>query len=216
MNILITVATKEEVKSLMADLEGQDTSYVINQHNVHVLVTGVGMVATAYHLTALFSSEITYDLIINIGLAGSFSSEVDLGTVVQVTSDQIVELGAQDGGGFISAHDLGFIHEEEAVLHNVSDFGNEVIDGLLQVDGITVNTVHDDEERIAEVVDRSGAQIETMEGAAVFYVCKQEGQPCVQIRAISNYVERRDKSKWEVDLALKNLSTVMLDILKAI
>jgi futalosine hydrolase len=45
-----------------------------------------------------------------------------------------------------------------------------------------------------------------MEGAAVFYACEQEGMPCAQIRAISNYVERRNKASWQVDLALKNLN----------
>ena len=100
-------------------MDSHENGYSINEHNVHVLVTGVGMVATTYHLTALFSSDITFDLMLNIGLAGGFDSDMDLGTVVQVTSDRIVELGAEDDRDFISAHDLGLINEEEAVLHNV-------------------------------------------------------------------------------------------------
>lgn len=216
MNILIVVATKEEVKLLMTELESLDNGYVVNEHNVHVLITGVGMIATTYHLTSIFSSDISYDLIINIGVAGSFTNELDLGTVTQVVSDQIIEFGAEDGKDFISAADLGFLDAEEAVIRNVSDFGNEVIDSLVKVDGITVNAVHGDEESIAKVKDRSKAQIETMEGAAFFYVCKKEKRSSVQIRAISNYIEKRDKSKWELDLAFKNLATVTLDILKAL
>ncbi|MBL4658330.1 MAG: futalosine hydrolase [Flavobacteriales bacterium] len=216
MNILIAVATKEEVKLLMAELESLDNGYVVNEHNVHVLVTGVGMVATTYHLTTIFSSDTSYDLILNIGIAGSFTNDLDLGTVTQVTTDQIADFGAEDGKNFISAADLGFIDEEDAVLHNVSDFGNEVIDSLVQVDGMTVNSVHGDEDSIAKVKASSNVQVETMEGAAFFYVCKKEMQACAQIRSISNYVEKRDKGKWELELAFKNLATVTLDILKAL
>ena len=101
-------------------------------------------------------------------------------------------------------------------IHNDSDFKNEVIDGLVRVEGITVNTVHGEEESIKRVLSRVNPGVETMEGAAFFYVCKREGQACAQIRAISNYVEKRDKGSWEIELALKNLSTVTLDILKAL
>jgi len=194
----------------------KDHGFLLNEHDVHVLVTGVGMVATTYHLTSIFSSNTNYDLMLNIGLAGSLDRSLDLGTVVQVTADQIIELGAEDDQKFISALDMGLISEEEAILHNVSGIGNEVIDGLVQVDGMTVNTVHGNEESIARLVKRCIAQVETMEGAGFFYTCNQEDQPCAQIRAVSNYVEKRDKSKWKIDLALNNLSTVTLDILKAL
>jgi len=216
MNILLVVATKEEVEPVMATLATKEGELVIDSHHVHVLVTGVGMVATTYHLTSMFSSDINYDLILNIGLAGSFTRELELGTVVQVTSDKFVELGAEDDKEFVSAIELGLVQEEEVVVRNEHTFKNEVVDGLVQVDGITVNTVHGNESSIARVMKRTAADVETMEGAAFFYVCREERQACAQIRAISNYVEKRDKSSWELDLSLNNLSTVVIDILKAL
>jgi futalosine hydrolase len=139
-----------------------------------------------------------------------------LGTVVQVTSDKFIELGAEDDKEFVSAIELGLVQEEEVVVHNDHRFKNEVVDGLVQVEGITVNTVHGNESSIARVMKRTSADVETMEGAAFLYVCRKEGQACAQIRAISNYVEKRDKSSWELDLSLNNLSTVVIDILKAL
>jgi len=174
------------------------------------------MVATTYHLTSMLSSDISYDLILNIGLAGSFTRELELGTVVQVTSDKFVELGVEDDKEFVSASELGLVEDEEVVIHNDHSFKNDVIDGLVQVDGITVNTVHGNESSIARVMKRTACDVETMEGAAFFYVCQKEGQACVQIRAISNYVEKRDKSSWELDLSLNNLTTVVIDILKGL
>jgi len=45
-----------------------------------------------------------------------------------------------------------------------------------------------------------------MEGAAVFYVCSMEHIPFLQLRAISNRVELRNRRAWKMDLALANLS----------
>jgi futalosine hydrolase len=45
-----------------------------------------------------------------------------------------------------------------------------------------------------------------MEGAAFFYICARESIPFVSIRAISNMVERRDRKKWNIPLAVDNLA----------
>ena len=45
-----------------------------------------------------------------------------------------------------------------------------------------------------------------MEGAAFHYVCLQENIPFVQLRAISNFVGERDKSKWLMKEAIENLN----------
>jgi futalosine hydrolase len=49
-------------------------------------------------------------------------------------------------------------------------------------------------------------QIESMEGAAFFYACRQLNVPCLQIRAVSNYVEKRNRDNWHIGLAIKNLN----------
>jgi futalosine hydrolase len=36
--------------------------------------------------------------------------------------------------------------------------------------------------------------------------------PCLQIRAVSNYVGDRDKSRWDIDGALKNLNVVLSEL----
>jgi futalosine hydrolase len=53
-----------------------------------------------------------------------------------------------------------------------------------------------------------------MEGAAVFYVCNWLGVDCLQIRAVSNYVEPRETAYWNIPLALEKLSESVLGILK--
>ena len=88
------------------------------------------------------------------------------------------------------------------------------INQLQKVKGITVNTVHGNEASIEKVKRLYNPAVESMEGAAFFSSCKEIGVEFIQIRAISNYVEKRDKSKWEMALAIKNLNNFIIDFLK--
>jgi futalosine hydrolase len=81
------------------------------------------------------------------------------------------------------------------------------------VKGITVNTVHGNSASIKKVKKKFNPDIESMEGAAFFFACQNEKIPCLQIRAISNYVEKRNKKKWKMKLAVKNLCTIIEKIL---
>ncbi|BAV04181.1 phosphorylase family protein [Filimonas lacunae] len=49
-----------------------------------------------------------------------------------------------------------------------------------------------------------------MEGAALHYACRQTNTPFIQIRAISNYIGERDKSKWRIKDAIGELNQVLL------
>ena len=71
--------------------------------------------------------------------------------------------------------------------------------------GITVNTVHGNNTSIQKVSFLFNPDVESMEGAACMMVSKKFGIPCLQIRSISNYVEKRNDEKWNKSLALKNL-----------
>jgi futalosine hydrolase len=55
-----------------------------------------------------------------------------------------------------------------------------------------------------------------MEGAAFFYAANLLDVPSIQLRAISNYIEPRDRSKWEIKLALENLWKVTDELLYSI
>ena len=67
MKLLIVSATKEELEFYTPGNEPAD-----------VLITGVGIPATFYHLQKKLR-QVTYDLVIQAGLAGSFTSDLFLG-----------------------------------------------------------------------------------------------------------------------------------------
>ncbi len=204
MNILIVSATESEQFRPPGSGLGQ---------TFMSLVTGVGMTNTALHLGKYFGAGNRPDLAINIGLAGSFFKDIRIKQVVNVTSDLFSELGAEDGEEFLPVDELGF---GNAVVIPLQPFKNSVIEKLPIVHGITVNTVHGEEKSIERIFERHHPFVESMEGAAFFAACNEFNIPCIQLRAISNYVERRDKSKWDIPGALKNLHLKTQEILQSI
>jgi futalosine hydrolase len=51
-----------------------------------------------------------------------------------------------------------------------------------------------------------------MEGATFFYICRGEKIPFLAIRAVSNYVEPRNRGKWNIPLALGNLAEKLAEL----
>lgn len=177
---------------------------------VERLITGVGMVATATTLTMKLA-EAEFDLVVNIGIAGSFNPELQIGTVVLVESDRLVELGVEDNGVFIPADEIGLCSAEQLRFRS-----KQRVKGLPGAHGITVNRVHGSADSIRIVIDQFNPDVESMEGAAVAYVCQQFGVPWVQIRAISNKVEPRNRVTWNIPLAMKNLHIEVEKYLKSL
>jgi futalosine hydrolase len=59
------------------------------------------------------------------------------------------------------------------------------------------------------LAEKFNPQLESMEGAAVLYVCGREDIPAIQIRAISNYVGVRDRFSWKTEEAITALTKVI-------
>ncbi len=200
MKILITAATGPEIEPLKTQTGG----------HMDVLITGAGMVATAFALGRRLSTH-AYDLAINLGIAGSYDRTLALGEVVEVTEDTFSDLGAEDGEQFIPIQELGFGESRFAATCSLPQLSSGV--RLRQVSAITVNTVHGNEQSISRISSRLPVQLESMEGAAFFYACQQFNLPCLQIRAVSNYVEKRNRDNWKIGLAIKNLNNFALALL---
>lgn len=218
MNILIVAATQFEVKPLLDLLEIkyihvglQHSEKVFENKQIQVLITGVGMVNTAY-MMGRYSNSL-YDLILNVGVCGAFDKTLEIGQLVEVTEDTLSELGAEDGDNFITYDQL---HLGETHIYN--SYTNDEfwkINNLKKVKGITVNTVHGNNSSIEKIKKRHHPDVESMEGAAFLASCGR-AKHYTQIRAISNFVEKRDKSKWNMPLAIKNLNDFLINFIEII
>lgn len=193
MDVLVVAATEAEIKPFL-DMPAEQ------RQGMDALITGVGMVATALALGERLA-RMSYDLLLNVGVAGSFCRSIALGEVVRVAEDTFSELGVEDGPQFIDSNLTGL-----APCTFRSDYSHPSAATLRSCKGITVNTVHGNDQTILDVVERLGPDIESMEGAAVFQAAQHFGIPVLQVRAISNYVERRNKSNWQLGSAIANLN----------
>ncbi len=223
MNVLIVSATTLEIKPLLQHLKfisrisSGINRYQYNNMLIDILTTGVGMVPTAF-LMGKALQGFQYDAAFNFGIAGSFNTDLKIGTVVSIDHDQFPELGAENGEYFLSLIDLKLLEEnsfpfKNGELYNENPIKSKVIDTLTKARGITVNRVHGNNQSIQKIRERCNPDTESMEGAAFLYACMIEGVPCSQIRAISNFVEHRNKDKWNIPLAIENLNRIILEIL---
>jgi futalosine hydrolase len=213
MRILIVAATQQEIVAV----RDYYTRISSDKLNVDFLVTGVGMTATAYSLTKKVANR-KYDLAINAGIAGSFRPEISPGDVVNVVSDSFADLGAEDGDKFLSVFDLKLQSSDGYPFWNgkIKNDHAEKYSGLhnlKSVKAITVNKVHGNMESINRILVKYHPDIETMEGAAFFYVCAMEKIPFLQLRAISNKVELRNRNAWKIETAIENLSSTLQQFL---
>ena len=209
MKILVVAATELEVKGLLKEPAETGVPYRlfdVSENSVDVLITGVGAVPTAFCL-ARFVED--YDFILNVGIAGSYSSNISIGQVVVVDWDCFGDYGIDDNGLFISLSKAGFANAS----YDVNSLSNpwlkkvDIPEYLVKVRGVTLGTASGSEQSIGKIKQLWNPDIETMEGAAVFYVCLQLDKPFICLRAISNFVEPRNKSKWRIKEALDNLNT---------
>lgn len=214
MKILIVSATKFEITPLLEKMEsvneeGRTFICEYKQKKICFVVTGIGMVATAYHTGKLLDD--TYDIAFNIGICGSFNKNLETGTVVNIYEDLFSELGAEDDDHFLTLQDLEL--DGISKITNTSGALHSIIESLPRVNGITVNTTHGKEASIQKVIERFHPYVESMEGAAFMFACEHEQIPYVQIRAVSNYVEKRNRESWNIPLAIEQLNKKMLEIL---
>jgi futalosine hydrolase len=224
MKILIVAATRFEVRPLtdkFAYVQKEDDNlahYQYRNDKIDILITGMGMTPTAYHLGRQLPAS-NYDVVINAGICGSYSESLSIGDVVNVAEECFSELGAENNEQLISLFELGLMDPEDPPFRGGRLLNNSTPKGtalrkLIRVKGITANTIHGNPGTIRRIREQFQPDVESMEGAAFFYACLMSGVPFHEVRSISNFVEERDKSKWDIPLALANLNNTLFDIIK--
>jgi futalosine hydrolase len=222
LRILIVTASNRELVELLNQLEFVHQiepaykSYQYGSLQIDILVAGYASAFTVYYLTRALNM-INYDLIINIGLAGSFDHFLEQGFVVNVIQDQFADLGVEYKNNLYTIFEEELMNENEfpfveGKLNGIGNFEIEEIDSLIPVKAITVNTLYSDPKWIKLMRNKFNPEIETMNGAAFFYVCLSEKVPFLQIRAISHFVEIRRIENWNIPSAIKNLTNSLISI----
>ena len=212
MRVIITAATVAEWMPSFLEMNKLYTSES-QRLQVRFHQSGVGMLATAVSLTRLVWEE-KPDLVIQAGIAGCFDQSIPLGKVIIVNEEVLADMGVEEDGKWKDIFDLkleksSYHPFEKRKLPNpwLTKFN---FLKLPEVNAITINEISTNKERIQELIKKYNPTIESMEGAALHYVCREANIPFLQIRAVSNYVGDRDKKNWEIKLAISNLNQTLL------
>jgi futalosine hydrolase len=221
MKILFVGATCLELYQFFENLKeapnnrGPVFHYKWHDLDIDLIITGIGTTFTTYYLTKALH-QTNYDLVINAGIAGSFKDEISIGTVVNVKSEQFSDFGIEDADHIKTVFDAGFVDPNDFPFHNGRMINPQRYKNinLPEVHGVTGNISHGATKSISRIIKDFDPDIESMEGAAVFYVCLMEKVPFLEIRAISNYVDIRNTDKWDIPTSIENLTDELFRFLR--
>ena len=228
MKLLLTAATSAEIQQTLdfLALQGElgignwelgDRTLRLGNWDIKVCITGVGLMAATFKLTKALLAD-KYDFVLQGGIAGTFEREAELGKVFAIGSETLGDLGAEDHDKFIDIFELGFEDRNKPpftdgkLVNPLTNIPFKI--DLPVVDSMTIHTVSGSAPTIAARRARHSVAMESMEGAALHYVCLQLDVPFLQVRATSNYITPRDRSSWQIGKAVGTLNRQLFEYLQ--
>jgi futalosine hydrolase len=201
-------------RETLAGALGADTALRIGPYEarhgpgVTVVAAGVGPAAAAAATATVLSLARGYALVVSAGIGGGFEGRAAPGEMVEASTIVAADLGADALDGFRSITELGFGASElpAAALG---------LPGARRGPVLTVSTVTGSAQRAAELAARGG-YAEAMEGFGVAEAAVRHGLPVGEVRAISNLVGDRDRSRWDIPGALAALTAAAPHLREAV
>jgi futalosine hydrolase len=205
MSALIVSATEMEVAPFRSEFP-----------EASCLITGVGIPMAIFQLTKKLQEQ-NYEVIFQVGIAGTYTNDLPLGGAVVVAKDCFADVGLYQGNAFHTIFDMGFVSPDDFPFTNGWLVNNSL--KFFQpmqpmVSAATVNTISDESQPQSNNKIKAAASIETMEGACLHYVALQHRIPFLQIRGISNLVGEREKSHWKIADAIQSSNQLLTEIYK--
>ena len=215
MNFLVIAATPREISPFLDTLRDMPVLFP-RDVEIDVLITGVGLVASTYSLSRQVFIK-PPGMVIQAGIGGCFDHSVPLGTVFAVKRDVIADQMAIENNQIVTMFDLGFADPDHSPykkgwLVNSNELLRKT--KLKKVTAVSVNQVSSTSKTRNMLVEKFDPLLETMEGAALHYVCLMEKINFLQIRAASNYVGDRNKKNWKLKESIQNLNIELISLLK--
>ncbi len=193
--------------------------YITNKNiQVHIIISGIGGATTIHNL---HKQNVQDGVVIQAGIAGSYNYNIALGNVFTISADRFADVGAEDNETYLDIYDIGLEDKNNSPYTNGWLFNTELpypmyFRGLSNVTSITVNRATGKQSTIDYYTKAYRPTLESMEGAAVHLYCLENSLPFIQLRSVSNYITIRDKSGWQIPLAIKNLNEYLIDFLETL
>jgi futalosine hydrolase len=209
---LIVFASRQEFNFFFKNISAvvASSTPAMIEPSVYAAIAGVGVVDFSANL-ARFFSEKKYERAFLLGICGAYpNSGLQVGDVVRVGTEVVADMGAQSREGhFIPWKTMV---SEETIYKGASPRDLPLcLAAIPEVAGGTVNCCTGTQYLGNRRESTFQIQVESMEGAAFFAVCKALGVSGYQFRAVSNIATDRDESSWKIADALAALKTQVLD-----
>ncbi|GFO62983.1 futalosine hydrolase [Geomonas paludis] len=222
--IIVTASTRMELSELLAATTacalpggGHVPLHRAEVGGFEILfaLTGIGKVNAA-SATTLLCERYAPDLVINTGCGGAFAGAgLAVGDLAVADSECLADEGVTTPTGWRGLDLIGIpVYEGrgERLFNRIpldQELARRALDcatagGFDAVMGpfLTVSTCSGTTRQGEELLRRFPGVCENMEGAAVAQVALMYGVPCLEVRGISNMVEDRDLSRWDLKRAV--------------
>jgi futalosine hydrolase len=198
--ILIVTAVEAEAEAVRRGLPAGAP------HGVTVLAGGAGSARSAAATARALALDPGYDAVLSVGIGGAFLGKAELGGLLLARRVVAADLGADSPDGFLTVDELGF---GSSTLDGGRVPGLDAVVGTI----LTVNTATGTDERAAELTARHPQAVgEAMEGYGVAASAALFDLPFAEVRAVSNFVGKRDRDAWELGLAFAALTAAATPI----
>jgi len=179
---------------------------------VMYLVSGLGPVETALNVTRVVVGATDKNIsgVVNFGVAGAFfDSGLDLLDICLADQEIFADFGICQGENVVPFNEEGGLR-----VRTGFPLDNSLLDRAEKVLGannivyrkgafVTVNCSSGTARRGNYFRDKHKAICENMEGASVARVCEEFGLPCLEVRAVSNFVADRNEANWQLAKACR-------------
>lgn len=210
MSVLVIAATKIEFEWALKKLK--------NKSQIQFMQTGVGLLNTSFTIMkAIMLAK--PKLIIQIGIGGCFDKKIPLTSTFYIKQDSVADLGVWEKQEWKNLADLNLSTQKELAYPNA--YLTKKLKGLLPLqlnkeislaNAVSVNQIST-HKKFIQLAQANNVVIESMEGAALHFVCNQLQLPYLQIRGVSNYVGERNKAKWKIKEAIQNVNEELVSLL---
>jgi futalosine hydrolase len=199
----------------------------LGKQHIIICAGGIGKINAAA-TTAVLIERFRPGLVINTGCAGAYpGSGLSIGDLAVASEELLGDEGVLTSEGWqdLCSMDLPYLVQGDRLYYNSIPLSKHAAEKAMQLADyygvniargrfITVSTCSGTRQRGEDLVRLFGAISENMEGAAVALTCLRYGINCLEIRGISNQVDERDMSRWDIPRAVEAAQRFVLKYLE--
>lgn len=203
----------------------------LSGHDICLAHSGIGKAAAAA-TTATLLIHCQPEALWLFGCGGAYpGSGLTIGDLALASREVFADEGVATNKGFRDLADMQLpMRQDEKVFFNVwpvdqklHDWAQSLLAGYTETSGtnlrsgpfVSVSTCTGTTARGIEIENRTDGICENMEGAAVALACRQISVPMLEVRGISNLVEDRDTSRWDLAAGMNAAQQAILALIKA-